>query len=70
MAKGCKAFPDRFIPVLCCLIGMLFVPLLTKQWTLQNAVVGFCAGFSATGMNQQFRQLLQSKTSNTKTQKP
>lgn len=56
LAKGWRRFPNRLIPTLCCLVGVVLVPALSG-WTTENAVAGFIAGFSATGMNQQFRQI-------------
>lgn len=63
LAKGWDKFPDRLIPTLCCAVGVLLVPALAG-WTVENAVAGFMAGYSATGINQQFRQIRQS-TGNT-----
>lgn len=65
LAKGWDKFPDRLIPTLCCAVGVLLVPALAG-WTVENAVAGFMAGYSATGLNQQFRQIRQ-RTGNTET---
>jgi hypothetical protein len=63
LAKGWDKFPDRLIPTLCCVVGVVLVPALAG-WTVDNAVTGFMAGYSATGINQQFRQIRQ-RTGNT-----
>lgn len=65
LAKGWDKFPDRLIPTLCCAVGVVLVPALAG-WTVENAVAGFMAGYSATGINQQFRQIRQ-RTGHTET---
>jgi len=55
LAKGLDRFPDQFIPALCCVVGMIVVPSLAG-WHATNVIAGFSAGFTATGMNQQYRQ--------------
>lgn len=56
LAKGWSLFPDRIIPTLCCAVGMVIVPGLAG-WNIPNLIIGFLAGYSATGLNQQYRQV-------------
>lgn len=64
LAKTWDLFPDRLIPTLCCAVGMAIVPALAG-WNIANIIIGFTAGYSATGLNQQFRQITRKPTGNT-----
>ena len=64
LAKTWEKFPDRLIPTLCCAVGLVLVPSLSG-WTAQNLVAGFMAGYTATGLNQQFRQIARKPTGDT-----
>jgi hypothetical protein len=68
IAKAIKGFPDRHIPTACAVAGAVFVGLLTG-WKHEAILVGFTAGFGATGVNQMFRQLGGYTSDNNKPQK-
>lgn len=55
--KGWSVIPDRAIPALLGLIGGLLL-CLYAGWTGQNFVLGIGAGLAATGLNQQYRQIV------------
>jgi hypothetical protein len=61
LAKTWEKFPDKLIPTLCCAVGMVIVPALAG-WSIANVIIGFTAGYGATGLNQQFRQITRKST--------
>ena len=55
IAKAVKRIPDEHIPSVCSVAGAFIVGWLTG-WDPESIIAGLVAGYSATGMNQQFRQ--------------
>jgi len=63
-AKAIKGIPDETIPTVCAVSGAILVGWLTG-WIPESVLAGFVAGYGATGMNQQYRQLTRKPTGNT-----
>jgi hypothetical protein len=55
IGKAIKQVPDEHIPSVCAVAGAVIVGWLTG-WDPESILSGLVAGYSATGMNQQFRQ--------------
>lgn len=56
VVKKAELIPDKLIPVLAGILGVLFAFWMFKDFTFNVFLQGLASGFAATGVNQIYKQ--------------
>ena len=59
--KWIRDVNNKWIPTICCLLGMILACISAKAFNLQTLVGGAVSGLASTGLHQAFKQLIKEK---------
>ena len=59
--KWIRDVNNKWIPTICCLLGMVLACIAAQSVNLQILVGGAVSGLASTGLHQAFKQLIEGK---------